>query len=54
MVFNTEDEIHVLDILGHELDHFPIRLANKAINPVAILDYDKNSDFRFVIAAKNK
>lgn len=54
MVFNTENEIHVLDILGHELERFPIKLANKAINPVAILDYDKNSDFRFVIATENQ
>lgn len=54
MVFNTEDEIHILDILGHELEHFPIKLANQAINPVAILDYDKNSDFRFVIASENQ
>ncbi|MFL2585260.1 MAG: hypothetical protein ACJ0QO_01190 [Parvicellaceae bacterium] len=54
MVFNTENEIHILDILGHELERFPIKLANKAINPVAILDYDKNSDFRFVIATENQ
>ena len=54
MVFNTEKEIHILDILGNQLERFPIQLENKATNPVAIFDYDKNSDFRFIIATKDQ
>ena len=53
MVFNTENYIHILDILGNEIDNFPIQLNFKASNPVAVFDYDKENDYRFVLSSKN-
>ena len=31
MVFNTQQEVHILDILGNEIDDFPIKLPFNAI-----------------------
>jgi hypothetical protein len=50
MVFNTKSKLHVVDILGNEIDGFPIKFSFKASNPVSIFDYDNNKDYRFLIA----
>ena len=53
MVFNTQQEVHILDILGNEIDDFPIKLPFNANNEIAVFDYDNNNDYRFILAAKN-
>ena len=50
MVFNTKSKLHVIDILGNEIDGFPIKFNYLASNPVSIFDYDNNKDYRFLIA----
>ena len=50
MVFNTKSKLHVIDILGNEIDGFPIKFNYLASNPVSIFDYDDNKDYRFLIA----
>ena len=53
MVFNTKSNLHVIDILGNEIDGFPIKFNYLASNPVSIFDYDKNKDYRFIIAGED-
>ena len=50
MVFNTKSKLHVIDILGNEIERFPIKFNYLASNPVSIFDYDNNKDYRFLIA----
>ena len=50
MVFNTKSKLHIVDILGNEIDGFPIKFSYLASNPVSIFDYDNNKDYRFLIA----
>lgn len=53
MVFNTEDKLHLIDILGNELEGFPVSFSFKATNEIAILDYDGNKDYRLLIAGSD-
>ena len=53
MVFNTKSNLHVIDILGNEIDGFPIKFNYLASNPVSIFDYDNNKDYRFLIAGED-
>lgn len=53
MVFNTENELHILDILGNEIDYFPIKFSFKASNEVAVFDYDHNNDYRLIVGGDN-
>jgi hypothetical protein len=55
MLFNTKKHIYLLDINGVEVFDNPIVLKSPATNSVSVLDYDKNLDYRFIIAcADNK
>ena len=55
MLFNTKKHIYLLDINGVEVFDNPIVLKSAATNSVSVLDYDKNLDYRFIIAcADNK
>ena len=53
MVFNTKFKLHIVDILGNEIDGFPIKFNYLASNPVSIFDYDNNKDYRFLIAGED-
>ena len=53
MVFNTKSKLHIIDILGNEIDGFPIKFNYLASNPVSIFDYDNNKDYRFLIAGED-
>ena len=50
MIFNTTSKLHIIDILGKEIDGYPIDFSYLATNTVSILDYDNNKDYRFLIA----
>lgn len=54
MVFNTANKIHLLDINGNEVEGFPIKLLAQATNEVAVFDYDKNGNYRFLINTIDK
>ncbi len=56
MLFNTATKIHLLDINGNEVTGFPIKLPATTIasNSVVVFDYDKNGDYRFLIATTDK
>ena len=54
MVFNTTSKLHFLDINGNEVFGKPILLDHKATSPVAVIDYDKNLNYRFIVSCANK
>ena len=53
MVFNTEEKLHILDIMGNEIEGFPVSFPFKATNEIAVLDYDGNKDYRLLIAGSD-
>lgn len=53
MVFNTSDQLHMVDILGRKVKVFPLQLPSKATGPLEVVDYDKQKNYRlFVPTAK--
>ena len=54
MVFNTNAKIHFLDINGKEVFGNPIKLDYKATNSIAVIDYDKDLNYRFIVSCADK
>ena len=54
MLFNTPAKIHLIDINGNEVKGFPIELKAAASNPVAVLDYDRNKQYRLLVACSDR
>lgn len=50
MLFNTAHQIHLIDILGRNVEGFPVKLNSSATNQVSALDYENTKDYRFVVA----
>lgn len=53
MLFNTSSKIHLIDINGNEVKGFPIELKAPATNSLAVLDYERNKQYRILIACSN-
>lgn len=53
ILFNTESKLYLLDIKGNNVAQFPFVIPGKASNSVSVLDYDKNNNYRFLIATQD-
>ncbi|GAF02405.1 DUF3352 domain-containing protein [Saccharicrinis fermentans] len=53
-IFNTENRIYLLDRNGNNVEKYPIDLAHKATNSIAVFDYDKNRNYRIFVACANR
>ena len=53
LAFNTKNNIYIIDRNGKDLTNFPIRLPDKASSELAILDYEKNKNYRLIIATND-
>jgi len=53
LLFNSNKQIYLIDILGNNVDGFPILLPHQATNQVVAFDYDKNKNYRFLISLNN-
>ena len=53
MLFNTSSKIHLVDINGNEVKGFPIELKATATNPLAVLDYERNKQYRILVACSD-
>ncbi len=49
LVFNTASTFYILDRNGKEVAPFPIKFKNTITQPLAIFDYEKNRNYRFLI-----
>jgi hypothetical protein len=54
LLFNTHDAIHMLDRNGNYMKGFPLKLESPATNAIAVVDYEKNRDYRIFVACENK
>lgn len=52
-LFNTESQIHLIDINGNDVSGYPITLDSKATNSVSVFDYENNHNYRFWISCEN-
>lgn len=49
MVFNTRDQLYLVDRLGRDVESFPVKLAEAATAPVGVFNYDNARNYRLVI-----
>lgn len=49
LVFNTTTKLYVLDLLGRNVEGFPVSLSAKATAPVGVFDYDQARNYRLVV-----
>lgn len=49
MVFTTENRLYVLDRLGRDVQGFPLKFMDRISQPLAVFDYDKNRNYRFLV-----
>ncbi|MFC2107649.1 DUF3352 domain-containing protein [Bacteroidota bacterium] len=52
-LFNTKNYIYLIDLLGRDVEDYPVRLPRKATNGLAVFDYDKDMDYRILIALED-
>jgi hypothetical protein len=52
-VFNTEDDIFILDKDGKDISNFPIQLKSKATNGLLTIDFEGTKKYEFFIACAN-
>ena len=53
-LFNTEDNLYLIDRKGRFTGNYPIRLNPSATNGVSLFDYTKRKDYRLLIAQADK
>ncbi len=49
LIFNTSNQLFLLDILGRNVGDFPVVIKDSAIANVSVMDYDKDLNFRFLV-----
>lgn len=54
LAFTTQNTFYILDRNGKEVAPFPIQFKEKITQSLAIFDYEKNRNYRFVITQKDK
>jgi hypothetical protein len=55
LLFNTRNEVHLLDRKGRYVEDFPLELPEPATAPMALFDYANNKRYRFLVpCADNK
>ncbi len=53
-LMNTPTKIYLIDRNGNRVDNYPVKLPSPATNPIGVVDYDKNRDYRIFVACENK
>lgn len=54
MVFSTPTHIYMVDRLGRDVEGFPIELPAKATNPLTVVDYEGNRNYRLLQACTDR
>ena len=54
LVFTTSTQIHCIDLLGRDVENYPIKLPENTNLGLSVLDYDKNRNYRFLVPAGSK
>ena len=53
-LFNTENYVYLIDLLGRTVDNYPIKLNKKATGSLALFDYGNDKDYRVLIPSEDK
>ncbi|HET8962320.1 MAG TPA: DUF3352 domain-containing protein [Chitinophagales bacterium] len=53
ILFAATDGIHLLDMLGRDVEGFPISVTTEVTSPLAVIDYDGKGDYRMFIGCQN-
>ncbi len=54
MMFNTKDQLHLIDRNGNYVERFPVKLRSPATNGMALFDYEDNMDYRIAVAGEDR
>jgi len=54
LLFNTSEQLHLLDRNGNYVERYPVKLRSPATNGLALFDYEKSRDYRIFLAAEDK
>jgi hypothetical protein len=54
LMFNTREQIFLVDRNGNDVDRYPIRLPSPATNGISVFDYENNKDYRLFVACEDK
>ena len=52
MAFATKNRVYLVDILGNDVNDFPLKFKDDITKPLSVFDYDKNKDYRFWLLYK--
>ena len=53
-MFNTQDQLHLIDRNGNYVERYPVKLRSPATNGMALFDYEKNRDYRILLAGEDR
>ncbi|NER18684.1 hypothetical protein [Spongiivirga citrea] len=53
LIFNTPNQLHVLDRNGKVVAPYPISFEDEITQSIAVFDYDKSRNYRFIITQNN-
>lgn len=54
LLFNTADDLYLIDGEGNPVAGFPVHFKSKATNGIGVFDYDKTFDYRIFVACEDK
>jgi hypothetical protein len=54
LLFNTGEQLHLLDRNGNYLERYPVKLRSPATNGLALFDYEESRDYRIFLAAEDR
>lgn len=54
LLFNTKEEMHLIDRNGNYVERYPIKFPTNAINGISVFDYDNNRNYRIFVSCKDK
>jgi hypothetical protein len=54
MIFNTDSAIYLIDRNGNDINGFPIYFKSPPSNTLSVMDYERNKNYRLLIATENK
>ena len=54
ILFNTTNNIYIIDRNGDFVENYPVKLPATATNGISVFDYNNNNDYRFFIACSDR
>ncbi|MBU2651551.1 MAG: DUF3352 domain-containing protein [Bacteroidetes bacterium] len=52
-MFNTAGNIFLVDLLGRDVEDYPVKLPGRATNGIAVFDYDGDRNYRIFVAMED-